>query len=82
MIRHLPNALKILEGQSYEQQYAHCLYETPLQRNPNITIPKLEAAVESNFPRQGRLIKLEEAMFDHVKMKEKIQGILSQDKRK
>lgn len=77
ILKHLPEARRILEGQNYEQQVTKCMYELPLSKNPTMTVPKAQP-ISSNKSQlaNNRLTKLEEAMFDHGVMRDKIKGLL------
>jgi hypothetical protein len=66
-----------MEGHNYEHQATRCVYQQPLLNNPGFVIPKVLNTQGAHLP-NTRLLKLEDMVFEH----EKIKSMLKNDGKK
>lgn len=78
ILRHLPQARKLMQGHNYEHQITKCMYNQPLSNNPAFIVPKTSNTQNSQLS-HNRLVKLEEAIFQHENMKENIRTMFEKD---
>ena len=80
MLKHLPAARQILEGQTrtYELYSPRCLYKVDLTS----TLKHVHPSAEHTDRRVGnRLISMEDAVFEYAKMKERMQNLFAKKDR-
>lgn len=76
VLKYLPEARRILEGHHYEKQITQCKYNEQLANIPHFVTAKDDKTLSNKPHLNSRLVKLEQATFEHNCMKQKIKGLL------